>query len=92
MKILETQFVFCNLSVRWAVDLGIAVLWPRNEKNSMFFECEFSQVLVTQWQTSALYRIIQVTLAASFITFVCSTYAFAHYDIQLISTMHLISW
>lgn len=91
MKIMETQFAFCNLSFSCAIDLGILVLWPRNEENSAFLECEFSKVLVPRWQTSALYRIIQVTLTAPFITFVCFTYAFAHYVIHLISALHLIS-
>lgn len=92
MKIMETQFAFCNLSFSCAIDLGIAMIWPRNEENPAFLECEFSKVLVPWWQTSALNRIFQATLTASFIiTFVCFTYAFARYVIQLVSALHLIS-
>lgn len=90
-KIMETQFTFCNISFSCAIDLEIAMLWPRNEENCAFPDCEFSKVLVPCGQTSALYRIVQPTLTASFITFVCFTYTVAHCVIQLISALHLIS-
>lgn len=90
-KIMKTQFTFCNLNFSCVIDLESAMLWPRDEENCAFSNCEFSKVLVPCWQTSPLYRIVQATLTASFIMFVCFTYAVAHYVIQLISAPHLIS-
>lgn len=87
MKMMETQFAFCNLSFSCAIDLGIAVLWPRNEENSAFLEYEFSKVLVPRWQASD--RIIQATFTASFITFVCFTCAFAYSVVPFVSALHL---
>lgn len=91
MKIMKAQFANCNLSFSCAIDLGIAMLWPRNEENSALLRCEISKVLVPRWQASTLHRIIQAALTASFITFVCFTGAFAYSVIQLMSVLQVIS-